>query len=391
MQKTKTLISRTVYILGLVSLFTDISSEMIYPLLPVFLTSVLGAGPIALGLIEGIAEATSSILKLVAGIWTDKVGKRKPFVVLGYIIAGISRPLIAFANTWHGVFGLRFLDRVGKGIRTAPRDALIADVTSLESRGTAYGIHRSMDHAGAIIGPLLASFLLGYLGITLHNIFLLAAIPGVIGIGILIMGVREPKIHAKESEKKIFHPIRDWKTINPDFKLFLLAIFIFTLGNSTDAFLLLKLSNAGVPIAWVAVLWAGLHIIKMTSTYWGGKFTDSFGKKKMMILGWLYYSVIYFAFSQVNSLLPLILVFLAYGLFYGLSEPAERALVAEMVPQDLRGTAFGYFHMVIGIGALPASILFGWIWQVFGAPWAFVTGALLSLTASIILMKLKKI
>lgn len=384
------MISKTVYILGLVSLFTDISSEMIYPLLPVFLTSVLGAGPIALGLIEGIAEATSSILKLVAGIWTDKVGKRKPFVVMGYIIAGISRPLIAFAYTWHGVFGLRFLDRVGKGIRTAPRDALIADVTSIESRGTAYGIHRSMDHAGAIIGPLLASFFLGYLGITLHNIFLLAAIPGVIGIGILIVGVKEPKIHIEESEKKIFHPIRDWKTLNPDFKLFLLAIFIFTLGNSTDAFLLLKLSNGGVPVAWVAILWACLHIIKMTSTYWGGKFTDSIGKKKMMILGWLYYSGIYFAFSQVNSLIPLILVFLAYGVFYGLSEPAERALVAEMVPPNLRGSAFGYFHGIIGIGALPASILFGWIWQTFGASWAFITGALLSLGASTILLKLKK-
>ena len=363
---------------------------MIYPLLPVFLTSVLGAGPIALGHIEGIAEATSSILKLVAGIWTDKIGKRKPFVVVGYIIAGISRPLIAFANTWHGVFGLRFLDRVGKGIRTAPRDALIADVTSLESRGTAYGIHRSMDHAGAIIGPLLASFLLGYLGVTLHNIFLLAAIPGVIGIGILMVGVKEPKIHKQESEKKIFHPIRDWKTLSPDFKLFLLAIFIFTLGNSTDAFLLLKLSNGGVPVAWIAVLWASLHIIKMASTYWGGKFTDSFGKKKMMILGWLYYSVIYFAFSQVNSLIPLILVFLAYGIFYGLSEPAERALVAEMVPPNLRGSAFGYFHGIVGIGALPASILFGWIWQVFGAPYAFITGAILSLTASLLLIKLGK-
>lgn len=381
------MISKTVYILGIVSFFTDISSEMIYPLLPVFLTQTLGAGPVALGIIEGSAEAISSFLKLIAGIWTDKIGKRKPFVVAGYLIAAISRPLIAFAKTWHFVFALRFFDRIGKGVRTSPRDALIADVTSLESRGRAYGIQRAMDHAGAIIGPLLATLLLGYFGITLHNIFLLAAIPAMIGVSLLFLGIKEPKVKKSEIEKRTWQPVKDWKILNPQFKLFLLAVFIFTMGNSTDAFLLLKLSNGGIPVSWIALLWAGLHIVKMTTTYWGGKFTDSFGKKRMMVLGWIFYSIVYFAFAYVDSIIPLILVFLSYGLFYGLVEPAERALVAEMVPDNLRGSAFGYFHAVIGFGALPSSLLFGWIWQMWGAPLAFITGAILSLIATIIISK----
>jgi MFS family permease len=362
------LVPKTVYILGIVSFFTDISSEMIYPLLPVFLTQTLGAGPVALGIIEGSAEAISSFLKVVAGIWTDKVGKRKPFIVAGYLIASISRPLIAFAKTWHVVFALRFLDRMGKGIRTSPRDALIADVTSSEFRGSAYGIHRAMDHGGAIIGPLVASILLGYFGITLHNVFLLAAIPSLIGVSFLFLGIKESNIPKSELEKKPFRPIKDWGSLNPQFKIFLIAIFIFTLGNSTDAFLLLRLSQGGVSISWIPILWAILHIIKMTSTYFFGKITDSFGKKKMIITGWIYFSLIYFGLAYFDTIAPLIFFFLAYGIFFGLVEPAERALVAEIVPNNLRGTAFGYFHGIIGISSLPASILFGWIWQVFGAP-----------------------
>jgi MFS family permease len=383
------MISKTVYILGVVSFFTDISSEMIYPLLPVFLTQTLGAGPVALGIIEGFADAISSFLKLIAGVWTDKVGKRKPFIVAGYLIATISRPLIAFAKTWHFVFTLRFLDRVGKGVRTSPRDALIADVTSPEIRGSAYGIHRSMDHAGAIVGPLVASLLLGYFGLTLNKIFLLAAIPAFLGVVLLIVGIKEPK-RRLEVEQKIFNPIEDWKVLNPQFKIYLLSMFIFTLGNSTDAFLLLKLSQGGVPTKWIPVLWSGLHIIKMASTYMGGKFSDSFGKKRMIILGWSYYSLVYFGFAFITSLTPLIMIFLSYGLFYGISEPAERALVAEIVPANLRGTAFGFFHSVVGVSSLPASILFGVIWQIFGASWAFITGALFSFLAIITIIKLHK-
>lgn len=384
------MISKTVYILGVVSFFTDISSEMIYPLLPVFLTQTLGAGPVALGIIEGSAEAISSFLKLIAGIWTDKVGKRKPFIVAGYLIATISRPLIAFAKTWHFVFILRFFDRVGKGIRTSPRDALIADVTAPQIRGAAYGIHRSMDHAGAIIGPLVASLLLGYFGITLNNIFLLASIPAFLGVVILILGIKEPKRRSDEVEQKIFNPIEDWKILNPQLKIYLLSIFIFTLGNSTDAFLLLKLSQGGVPTSWIPVLWSALHIIKMTSTYLGGKFADSFGKKRMIILGWAYYSLIYFCFAFITSLTPLIIIFLSYGIFFGMSEPAERALVAELVPVSVRGTAFGFFHSVVGFSSLPASILFGLIWQNYGASWAFITGALFSLLAIFTILKLNK-
>ncbi len=384
------MISKTVYILGIVSFFTDISSEMIYPLLPVFLTQTLGASPVALGIIEGSAEAISSLLKIIAGIWTDRIGKRKPFIVVGYLVASISRPLIAFAKSWPIVFFLRFFDRIGKGLRTSPRDALIADVTLPKYRGSAYGIQRAMDHGGAIIGPLVASLLLGYFGVTLHNVFLLAAIPAVIGVSFLLVGIKEPNVPKPEIKIKSFHPIKDWKNLDPQFKLFLFAVFVFTLGNSTDAFLLLRLSEGGVPVFWIPLLWAALHVVKMISTYWFGKLTDSQSKKKMIIIGWVYFSFIYFGLAYFSSLIPLILFFLAYGVFFGLIEPSMRALVAEIVPYDLRGTAFGYFHGIVGISSLPASIMFGWIWYAFGAPWAFVTGAILSLTASLILLKLGK-
>ncbi len=363
---------------------------MIYPLLPIFLTQNLGAGPVAIGIIEGAADAFSSFLKIIAGIWTDKVGKRKPFILIGYIIAAISRPLIALANSWYFVLGLRITDRVGKGIRTSPRDALIADLTSQELRGTAYGIHRSMDHAGAFIGPLIASVLMGYLGFTLNKIFLFAAIPATIGVFILLFGIREPKRIEEGSDKISLNIKEDWSLFNNYFKVFLLSVFIFTLGNSTDAFLLLKLSQTGISISWIPFLWAILHVIKMLSTYFCGKFADHFGKNNMIISGWIYFSLIYLGFALTDSLIPSITLFLLYGLFFGMVEPSERALVADLVPAKTRGTAFGFFHGVVGLSALPSSVIFGWIWQTFGAPAAFTTGSLLAILACFILLYARK-
>lgn len=379
-------ISRTVLVLGLVSFFTDFSSEMIYPLLPFFLANVLGAGTVAIGLIEGVAEATASILKMFSGVWTDRAQQRKPFVFWGYSIASVVRPLMAFAQTWQTVLGLRFLDRVGKGIRTAPRDALIADVTPIENRGAAYGFHRAMDHAGSVIGPLVASLLMGAFALSMRKVFLVAAIPGAVSVALLFFGIREAKKErgiASSTPKPTFG---DWRAFSPQFKWFLFSIFIFTLGNSTDAFLLLRLSKMGLPAGWIGGIWAAHHVVKMVANYFGGRVSDRLGRKPMMIMGWIVYALAYAGFAYAPNLGVLVAVFLAYGLYYGFVEPSEKALVSESVPAALRGTAFGYFHSIVGLGALPASLLFGWVWERWGAHNAFLMGAGLSLLASVMLL-----
>ncbi|UCD10615.1 MAG: MFS transporter [Nitrospinaceae bacterium] len=377
-------IPRTVFLLGLVSLFTDFSSEMIYPLLPLFLVSVLGTGALAIGVIEGVAEATASFLKVYSGIWTDRAKRRKPFIVAGYGLAGLARPLIGLAGSWVTVLALRFADRVGKGIRTSPRDAMIADVTPPQQRGAAYGLHRAMDHAGAVIGPLVGAGLLMFWDMPLRQIFLLAAVPALVALFIAWAGVREPPL-VETAEAAPTNWMRGWQQLGRDYMIFLVAVLLFTLGNSTDAFLILRLTDQGVPAGWMAVLWSLHHVVKMLASYLGGRFSDSLGHRRQLISGWGLYALIYLAFSLVESTLTLVVMFLVYGIYYGFVEPAERALVAELAPEHLRGTAFGYFHLVTGLGALPASLLFGLIWQVFGAPAAFLAGAGLALLASLLL------
>ncbi|MDH5542979.1 MAG: MFS transporter [Nitrospinota bacterium] len=382
-------VPRTVFTLGLVSLFTDISAEMIYPLLPLFLTSVLGAGAAAIGIIEGVAEATASLLKVFSGIWSDRVQKRKPLILAGYGLAGAVRPLIAFASTWFAVLMLRFFDRIGKGIRTSPRDALIADVTHPESRGSAYGIQRAMDHSGAVIGPLIASAILTFTAIEMRSVFLLAAIPAAISFLILLFGVKEEAVH-NDRQKINSDSFFQWRSFSKDFKRLLAAILIFTLGNSTDAFLLLRLYESGVQSGYIAVLWSAHHVVKAVTTYYGGLYTDRLGRRFMILAGWLIYTLVYFGFAVTDSPTGLILIFLSYGIYFGFTEPSQRALVADLVPAHLRGTAFGYYHLTVGIGALPASVMFGLIWQTWGAPSAFLTGSCLALVACGMLMFVHK-
>lgn len=375
----------TIIALGVVSFFTDFSSEMIYPLLPVFLTNVLGAGVLALGIIEGAAESISAFLKIVSGTLTDRTARRKSFILSGYSISGLVRPLIGLASIWQMVFAIRFLDRIGKGIRTSPRDALIADVTESNLRGAAYGFHRSMDHAGAVVGPLAAAALLTIAGFSLRTVFLLAIIPSIVVIIVLIKWVREP---SKTTEKFTNRSGSDHhsRNLGKDYKILLSALLIFTLGNSTDAFLLLRLSNVGVPVAWVAVLWSLHHVVKMVATYFGGIFSDRCGHQRLILMGWIIYALIYFLFAIVESSSGLIAIFLAYGLYFGFTEPAEKALVSVLAPAQSRGTAFGYYHGIIGLGALPASIVFGFLWHNFSSSVAFFTGAGLSICASVILL-----
>ena len=317
--------------LGLVSFLTDLSSEMIYPLLPVFLVDVLGAGAIALGTIEGIAESTAAVLKVASGWWTDRMRRRKPFVVAGYGLSGAVRPLIGLAASWPVVVILRFADRVGKGLRTSPRDALIADVTPPERRGAAYGLHRAMDHAGAVAGPLVAATLLLIPGFTLRRVFLLAAIPAALVIVVLVTGVEEPDRTAGRTIDPISFRL-GWNQMGTPFRRLLLAVVVFTLGNSTDAFLLLRLTDAGFAVGWVAVLWSLHHVVKMVANLYGGQLSDRVGKRGLVATGWIVYAAIYLGFGITSSGPVLVALFLGYGVYFGLTEPVERAWVAALAP-----------------------------------------------------------
>ncbi|OQB42535.1 MAG: drug efflux system protein MdtG [Candidatus Hydrogenedentes bacterium ADurb.Bin179] len=369
--------------LGITSFLTDMSSEMIYPLLPVFLTTVLGAGAVSLGIIEGIAETTASFLKLLSGIWSDRATRRKPFVLFGYGLAGLARPLIGIASGWGFVLVMRFTDRIGKGLRTAPRDALIVDAVPITHRGTAFGFQRALDHAGAVTGPVLAAILLMVGGVSVRHVFLLAFLPAIAVLFVLTFGVREvPKEPPKTGKQPI---LGHWRELGSSIHLYLLALLVFTLGNSTDAFILLHLNNAGMPLYGVSLVWAAHHVIKMISSWYGGALSDRMGRKRIVLTGWTLYSVVYLAFALSAELVPLIIIFLVYGIYYGLTEPVERAWIADMAPRQQVGAALGFYHAAIGLGALPASVLFGWVWNLFGAPIAFIMGATLAFTASLLL------
>jgi MFS family permease len=377
-------LGRNVYALAAVSFFTDVSSEMIYPLLPVFLTTVLGASAGFIGAIEGAAESTAALLKLVSGWWSDRVRRRKPLVVAGYALASAVRPLVAIAQSATQVLLIRVSDRVGKGIRNAPRDALIADSIDPSVRGRAFGVRSAADNAGALLGPLIAFAILSWWHVSLRTVFWLAAIPGVIAVIVAIAGVREvrqretlggkaPSLHGGMGAR---------------FWAFLVVIFIFTLGNSTDAFLLLRARQLGVPVALAPILWALLNGVKSISNVPGGALSDRIGRRPMLIAGWLVYAIVYFLFARATKVWEAWALFAGYGLFFGLSEGTELALVADVVPADRRGSAYGWYYLAIGIGALPASLVFGVLWDRFGSPVAFSTGAGLALAAAIALFAL---
>jgi MFS family permease len=373
-------LGRNVMALSAVSFLTDVSSEMIYPLLPVFLTAVLGANASFIGAIEGAAETTAALLKLASGWWSDRVRKRKPLVVLGYGIATFMRPLVAIAQSATQVLLIRVADRVGKGIRNAPRDALIAESVHPSIRGKAFGFHRAADHAGGVLGPLIAFAVLTYNLAPIRTVFWLAAIPGVLSFLVLVAFVREipraPDAPAGTGPDLTL-PLggRFWRVLG--------VIFVFTLGNSTDAFLLLRANQLGVPIALAPILWAALHVVKSISSTPGGALSDRIGRRPTLIMGWALYAAVYLGFARATVAWQAWALFLVYGLYFGLTEGSERALIADLVIPERRGTAYGWFNLAIGLGALPASLLFGWVWDHAGAPTAFAMGAGLALAAAL--------
>jgi len=382
-------LSGNVLVLGAVSFLNDAASEMIYPLLPVFLTAVLGAGPAALGIIEGIAESTASLLKLASGYYSDRVRRRRGWVISGYLLSNLTRPMIGLAVTWPGVLVLRFFDRIGKGVRTSPRDALIAESVTPAFHGKAFGFHRAADHAGAIPGPLLATALLAFGQFDLKTVFLLSIVPGLLAVAVLSAGVREtPDASRASASRQKLHIAQAWREMPPTLRRFTAILFLFTLGNSTDAFLLLKAQRLGVSVAMIPMLWVALHVVKSGSSIPGGIVSDRMGRKGVIVAGWGVYGATYAGFVWADAAWQAWALFILYGLYFGLTESAEKALIADLAPSNLRGSAFGLYHLMLGIGALPASLLFGWIWQSWGDAAAFGMGAGLAFAAGLLLIGL---
>ena len=374
---------RPVWLMGWVSFFTDTASEMVYPLLPLFLTRVLGAGAMSLGVVEGIAEAANSILKIVSGRLADATGRPKRLMLIGYAVSSAVRPLIGVAATWTHVLAVRFGDRLGKGIRGAPRDAMLADFAPADQRGRVFGFHRAMDHAGAVLGPLLASaFLYLYPG-QYRTLFALTIVPGVIVIAIIFFIPESPARHAAPSGPT--PPPRIAPCLTRDLRRALAVIALFGLGNASDAFLLLRLSDVGITPFWIPLLWSALHVVKVIASLVGGEVSDRLGRRHTIAAGWIFYAGVYGAFALIVSAPALIAVFLAYGIYFGLTEGVEKAWIADLAPKEGLGTAFGYYNATIGVSALLASLAFGLIWTRVSAQAAFLTGSTLAVGATVLL------
>jgi MFS family permease len=389
--KARLSLGRNVIALAAVSFFTDVSSEMIYPLLPVFLTTTLGASASMLGVIEGAAETTASLLKLASGWWSDRVRRRKPLVVFGYALASLVRPLIAAAQSAQQVLAIRLTDRIGKGIRNAPRDALIAESVDPAIRGRAFGFHRAGDNAGGVVGPLLAFALLQWWALEMRTVFWIAVIPGILAVVTVVVFVREthtrdganPPTRGATENQPAVPRAAGAKVLPKSFWAYLGVLLVFTLGNSTDAFLLLRANQLGVPLALVPILWATLNVVRTIGSTPGGALSDRIGRVPTVIAGWAIYALVYLGFAVASAQWHAWALFAAYGIFFALTEGAERALVADFVPVTRRGTAFGWYYLTVGIATLPASVIFGVVWDRFGAHAAFIMGAALAAVAAV--------
>lgn len=390
-------LSGNVFALSLVSLLNDTSSEIIYPLLPAFLALTLGASPFAIGLIEGFAESVSSFLKLFSGYLSDRFDSRKFPVFFGYSLAAVVRPLLAFVTSWPQVLFVRLTDRVGKGIRGAPRDALIAGSVPAERRGIAFGFNRAADHLGAVFGPLIASALL-FLFATdpdkptaqeYSQVFLFASVPVIFGLFVIAFFVHDEKRPPDYSpNNKIRLSLSEF---DGNFKRYLLVVALFTLSNSTDAFLLLRAEQAGVPVAALPLLWMALHFSKVVFSLFGGDLSDRIGRKKTIAAGWIVYAIVYAGFAFVTEPWQAWALFIFYGAYFGLTEGVEKAFVADLVGDaEKRGTAYGFYNLAFSITVFPASLIFGALWTWLGAPYAFLISASISLTAAALLGGIRK-
>jgi MFS family permease len=379
-------LSRTVVVLGLVSFLNDTASEMITPLLPIFLTATLGAGPAVVGLVEGVAEATASLLKLVSGRMADKGWNHKGLVLGGYSVSNLARPLIGLALGWGWVLLFRFLDRVGKGLRTSPRDALIASSTDSSKLGQAFGFHRALDNAGAMLGPLCAWFLLSR-NMSMGHIFLWSLAPGILVVFLLIFGLEATPAPAKTKQ---LPPLR-WSVLDRRLRGLILAAGGLALASAPEAFLVLWATDQGLQIAWVPLIWAAASAVKAVIAGPAGSLSDQFGRLPVLLCGWTFRILLLLILAWSCSAAHPVLVwplFLAYAASLAATEGTERALVGDFARSEERATAFGLYHMVVGLAVLPGALLFGAIWQIIGSAAAFAFNAILS-TGAVVLLRLQ--
>jgi MFS family permease len=381
---------RAVWLLGWVSLATDSATEAIYPLLPFFLTQTLGASAVSLGIVEGGAEAANSILKILSGRIADRSAKKRPLVLFGYSVSSLARPFIAITTSWTQVFTVRVLDRVGKGVRGAPRDAMLAAWATPTTRGKVYGFHRAMDDVGAVVGPTLATLFLFFFPDRYRTLFALTIIPGAIAVALILFVPESDRPDAPDRPDPPGAPDRPGPpalsiALPRSFTVFMIVLTIFTLGNSADAFLLLRLTDVAGSVKYVPLMWAALNAIKAVVSVVGGSWSDRVGRRTVIAIGWIVYAAVYAGFALSSTLIPLLAWFLVYGFYFGFAEGTEKALVADLAPAARRGLAFGIYNAVQGIGALVASVLFGAIWKFYGAQAAFGVGAALALAATALL------
>lgn len=376
---------RTVLVLGGVSFCNDLASEMVTPLIPVLLTAILGAGPVVLGAIEGLAETIAAFLKLWAGRHSDLWGgRRKPFVLAGYVLSNLVRPLLGIAGSWPLVAALRSVDRVGKGLRTAPRDALLADATPAELRGLAYGFHRAMDNGGAMAGALLAAAVLAWTPLSLAEVILCSAIPGVLAALLVAIGIRD----AAPAQRPVAStaPLL-WRGLSPELRRVLPVVGLFTLARASETFVVLRGHELGGSVAELLLLWAAMSALKALTAWLGGGLSDRLGHRTMTVLAWGAFAVAFATLAAAGSLSGLWMASIAYGVLAGLGEGAERALIGELAGAEQRGTAFGWYNGVVGAAALPGGLLLGSLWQASNGPTAFVAAAALSGLAAGLLLR----
>jgi len=376
---------RTVIALGVVSLFNDLASEIVVPLIPILLTTVLGAGPVALGIIEGVADAVAAFLKLWSGRRSDALGgRRKGLTLAGYLLSNVARPLLGLAGSWATVLLLRSVDRVGKGLRTAPRDALIADATPPRIRGYAYGFNRALDNGGAVGGSLFAAAVLAWSHIGLTQMILLSAIPGFIAILALAIGVSEPP--AAPAPNALAPPLA-LGALSGAMRRYLAVVGLFTLARASETFILLLGHARGAPVVELLLLWAALAFAKAITSTLGGRVADKIPRAAVVLISWAAFCVTFALFAVFPGQQALWLITVAYGLFAGFGEGAERALISDFAAEQERGTAFGWYNLVLGLAAIPAGLLFGGLWHYAGAPAAFLTAAGLAFVSVVLLRR----
>jgi len=382
---------KNVWAVSLTSFFMDISSEMVTNILPLFLANVLGVQPTLIGLIEGVAESTASLLKIFSGWISDRLKSRKWLAVIGYGFSALSKPFYLLASSWGFVAAIRWSDRVGKGIRTAPRDALIADSIRAEQRGLAFGLHRAMDTFGALIGIIIAAVVINSLqgssmemtGQTFHIVVLFSLLPAFLAVITLAFGAAEVALLKKDKPD-----LKPWK-LGGKFTQFLIIVGVFTLGNSSDAFLILRAQKSGLDVISILAMLAMFNLIYSVISMPAGSLSDKIGRKKLIIGGWVVYAVIYFGFALSSNPSQMFTLYALYGIYYGLAHGTANALIADLIPSQSRGTAYGTYNAVVGLTTLPASLIAGWLWEVanFSAPFWFGGG--MALIAAVMLFFFK--